>query len=134
MRGGRHVPILGALALLLCALPAGGQDKKKEKDKKKEETAAGISYSKQVYPVIKSRCQPCHYPGDKKGGLDVSTHAALLKGGKRPNNIVPGDPDKSFLMKEIIGKDPPMPKNANPLEPGQIDLIAQWIKEGARNN
>ena len=125
------VPALGALALLVCSLPAGGQDKKK---KREEPAATGISYSKQIQPVIKSRCQPCHYPADKKGGLDVSSHAALLKGGKRPNHIVPGDPDKSLMIKEIIGKDPPMPKNANPLPQEQIDLIMKWIKEGARNN
>ena len=69
-----------------------------------------------------------------KGKLDVSSYKSLMKGGKSKDFIVAGDPDKSLLIKEIIGKDPPMPKNANPLTTEQIDLIKSWIKEGAKNN
>ena len=83
---------------------------------------------------MKARCEACHYPKDKKGKLDVTSYAALLKGGKGGACIVPGDPDKSLIVKEIVGKDPPMPKNANPLTPEQIDFIVRWIKEGAKNN
>jgi hypothetical protein len=93
-----------------------------------------VSFVRQILPILKDRCDACHFPKDKKGKLDVTTYEALRKGGKTANLIVPGDPDKSFLVKEIVGTDPPMPKNANPLKPEQIDLIVRWIKEGARNN
>ena len=96
----------------------------------------GTSYAKLIAPILKDRCEPCHYTKDKKGGLDVTSFASLMKGGKSksPPIVTPGDPDKSLLIKDIVGKDPPMPKNANPLTPPQIDAITKWIKEGAKNN
>lgn len=121
---------LGIAALVLSALPAGGQENKK--DPKKSDAA--ITYGKKIAPILKDRCEPCHYPKDAKGKLDVSSYKSLMKGGKSKDFIVAGDPDKSLLIKEIIGKDPPMPKNANPLTTEQIDLIKSWIKEGAKNN
>jgi len=124
---------LAILGLLLGAATVSAQDKKKPTTPVPAPDGS-VSYSKHVYPVLNDRCQPCHYPRDKKGGLDVSTYAAFMKGGKTKNMVVPGDPDKSFVIKEIVGKDPPMPKNANPLTAPQIDLITKWIKEGARNN
>ena len=78
--------------------------------------------------------EPCHSPKDATGKLDVSSYKALLKGGKTKDFIVVGEPDKSLLVKDIIGKDPPMPKNANPLTPEQIETIRPWIKDGAKNN
>jgi uncharacterized membrane protein len=123
--------VLPALALL-CTGGEARQDKSKKKGK--EPAPAGVSYARQVYPIVKDRCQNCHYAKDKKGGLDVSTYAALMKGGKNPNNIVPGAPEKSLFVKEIVGQEPSMPKNALPLTKEQIDLIVLWIREGARNN
>ena len=121
------------LALLLGAASVSAQEKKKPAAPAPNPDGS-VSYAKQIYPILNDRCQPCHYPRDKKGGLDVSTYAAFMKGGKTKNMVVAGNPDQSFLMKEIIGKDPPMPKNANPLTTPQIELITKWIKEGARNN
>jgi hypothetical protein len=128
--GVRFVARISLPAALLLSGPLLAQDKKKP-------TAdLGTSYTKQIVPILKDRCEPCHYTKDKKGGLDVTTFAALMKGGKTKNPpiVTPGDPDKSLLLKDISGKDPPMPKNANPLTPPQIEAITKWIKEGARNN
>jgi hypothetical protein len=128
--GSGFLRVLG-LGVCLMAFPsAEAQDKKKPASP----PDLGVSYAKQVYPILNDRCQPCHYAKDKKGGLDVSTYAALIKGGKSPKCIVPGQPESSLIIKDIAGKDPPMPKNANPLTAPQIDLITRWIKEGARNN
>lgn len=120
---------LTALAVCLLAVPGTAQDKGADK-----KDLGTVSFKKQIFPILDSRCIGCHYPKDKKGGLDVSTYAAVMKGGKTANGIVPGYPEKSIFVKEIIGKDPSMPKNALPLTPLQIDLISAWIKQGARNN
>ncbi len=122
---------LAALAVCLLCAPGAAQDKGADKDKK---DPGIVSFKKQIFPILDSRCIGCHYPKDKKGGLDVSTYGAVMKGGKTANGIVPGYPEKSLFVKEIIGKEPPMPKNALPLTPLQIDLISAWIKQGARNN
>lgn len=134
----------GAAAILLVLLPCPAespaqQDKSLDsgpralaQDKGKKE--AGVSYARQIVPIMKAQCEACHYPKNKKANLDLSTHAGILKGGKSPNNVVPGDPGKSLFVKKIVGKDPEMPKNANPLTPEQVELITRWVKEGARNN
>jgi len=122
---------LVAVAFLLAAATLSAQDKKKPTTPSPD---AGVSYLKAVYPILKDRCEPCHYAKDKKGGLDVTSYAAFMKGGKTKNMVVAGDPNASFLIKEIVGSNPPMPKNANPLTAPQIELITKWIKEGARNN
>lgn len=119
----------GVGALILSALPVCGQDKKNPK-----KPDAAVTFTRSIAPILKDRCEPCHYPKDAKGKLDVSSYKSLMKGGKSKDFIVAGEPDKSLLIKEIVGKDPPMPKNANPLTPEQIELIKSWIKEGAKNN
>lgn len=121
----------GVLALFLAGATLSAQEKKKPATPAPD---LGTSYAKAIYPILKDRCEPCHYPKDKKGGLDVTTYAAVMKGGKTKNMVVPGDPNASFLIKEIAGSSPPMPKNANPLTAPQIEAITKWIKEGAKNN
>jgi len=50
---------------------------------------------------------------------------------KYPARIVPGDPDKSFLMKKLLGPSPGegvrMPMNGAPLDAATIDAIRTWI-------
>src|ERR1043166_905759 len=117
-------------SLIVATIPVDGQDKKKDSTK----ASGPISFARGVPPFLRARGEPCHYPKDAKGKLDVSSYKSLLKGGKSKDFIVAGDPDKSLLIKDIVGKDPPMPKNANPLTPEQIEIISRWIKEGAKNN
>lgn len=50
---------------------------------------------------------------------------------KYPARIVPGDPDRSFLMKKLTGPAPGegllMPMNGAPLDAQTIDAIRTWI-------
>jgi hypothetical protein len=124
-----HRAGFAVLAAFCLAVPGAAQEKKG--DKKKD---PAVSFTRQVMPILKDRCRNCHYPADKKGGLDVTSYAAVIKGGKTRDHVVPGFPEKSLLVKEISGQDPPMPKNALPLTPEQIRFIADWIQQGARNN
>jgi mono/diheme cytochrome c family protein len=41
-----------------------------------------VSYFRDVRPILRANCAGCHKPGKKKGGLDVTTYAALLRGGE----------------------------------------------------
>ncbi|HXX95111.1 MAG TPA: c-type cytochrome domain-containing protein [Planctomycetota bacterium] len=119
------VVALGLLAAGSSAAPA--QDKKKP-------DAAAASFAKDVMPILKASCIKCHDSKNKKGGLDVSTYDSLKKGGKGGAGVTPGDPDKSSVVTAISGDKPDMPKKADPLKKDQVDLIARWIKEGAKNN
>jgi hypothetical protein len=55
-------------------------------------------------------------------------------GGKAGKMVIPGEPDKSEMVRRIKGASMPrMPKNGPPwLSDAQISLIQQWIAAGAR--
>ena len=115
------------LAILVASAPAPAQDRKKA-------DAAGVSFSKDVQPILKASCLKCHDSKNKKGSLDLSTYDGIKKGGKGGAGFTAGDPDKSAIVTAISGDKPDMPKKADPLKKDQVDLIAKWIKEGAKNN
>jgi len=87
-----------------------------------------ISYTKHIAPILKKNCIRCH-SNKPKGGLRLDTLPALRRGGKNGAVVVAGNPNKSRLMNRLIAKDKSrMPKNAGPLSPDDIDLIARWIR------
>jgi hypothetical protein len=106
---------------LVAALPSGPP-------------ARAASFSKDVLPILKASCSKCHLGKDAKGGVDLSSYAAMKKGGKDGPVFVEGNPDKSTLVTSISGDKPDMPKKAAPLSKQQVAIIAAWVKEGAKNN
>jgi WD40 repeat protein/mono/diheme cytochrome c family protein len=97
-------------------------------------SAAGaepVSYHRDIAPILRANCVSCHKPGKTKGGLDLTTHAAIINGGKHEGTVVPGKPDQSALVETISGPEPEMPKEGEPLLPAEIALIRRWIEEGA---
>jgi len=70
--------------------------------------------------------------GKAKGGLDLMTRAAMLKGGDRGAAVNVDAPEKSLLLEMISYKDedhqmPPKGK----LEAADIEKITDWVKRGA---
>ena len=99
-----------------------------------------VSFSEDVQPILQIRCAVCHQPGGdglEKSGLDLTSHAGLMKGTKHGPMIVPGDPVTSNLMVLIDGKADKslqMPHGKKKLSSCDRDLIRKWIKQGAKNN
>lgn len=110
-----------------------------------------VSFANDIRPMIKRRaddpeakgCYPCHdgraasHVGLDLGGLDLSTLAKLRAGGITSGDkiIVPGKPEESVLIQKLLGTyryGTRMPKSGPPFwTPAEIDLVAQWIREGA---
>ena len=118
----------GFLALLsVCALSAFCRAE--------EPSAAGIQFfESKIRPVLVERCYKCHSAESEKlkGGLRVDTRDALLKGGTTGPAVVPGDLEKSLLVKAIRYTDDEMlmpPKGKLP--PGQVADFEAWVKMGA---
>ena len=114
---------LATLTLIVLALtsPARADEK-------------AVSFEKDVMPIFKASCISCHKADKKKGKLDMSTYADLMKGGKQGNPVKPGDPAKSLIIEMISGKEPEMPEKGDKLKPEQVELISRWVKEGAKQN
>ena len=121
--------IAAALVLGIFAAQAAPQEKKKNDGQAKD-----VSFSKDVAPILKASCGNCHDAKNKKGKLELTSYDTLKKGGKSGAGFVAGDPDKSILVKEVSGDKPEMPKKGDPIKKDQVDLIAKWIKDGAKNN
>jgi len=96
-----------------------------------------ISYYEEVLPVFQAKCHGCHQPAKAKGGYIMTSFEQLLEGGDTDVAIIPGDPEKSYLIDQIAldehGK-AEMPKKEEPLAPAEIALITRWIAEGAADD
>src|SRR5216683_3781134 len=86
-------------------------------------SAQSVSFKKQIAPIFAASCNACHSGPNPQSGLNISTFAALSKGGRRGKSIIAGDPSKSLLVQYIDGtKQPRMPIGGS-LKVAEIDLI-----------
>ena len=105
--------------------------------KPQDEAAQPEFYTAKVQPILTSNCGKCHYGDAHRGGLNMETRDALLKGGHDGPVLVPGDPAKSMLLSLISHEGPandpmPMPPPPRPkLSDADIAVVEQWIRAGA---
>jgi hypothetical protein len=117
----------GFALLLLCSFPARSQD-----------DAAGREgldfFEKRIRPVLVEKCYSCHSAKAEKikGNLVLDTREGLLKGGDTGPSILPGNPDRSLLIKALKWSEEDFkmpPKKRLP-----ADVVADfetWIRRGA---
>src|SRR6266536_3227769 len=113
------IALLAGLALLAHG-PARAADK--------------VDFAKQILPILQQNCIKCHGEEKQKGKLRLDSKEAAMKGGKDGVVIVAGDADKSEMYRRITlpkGNDDVMPNEGDPLTKEQIDLIRDWINQGA---
>jgi len=94
-----------------------------------------VDYSTQIQPIFNNKCTSCHINGGAYyGGLDLSSYDSLMAGSNNGAVVITGDHANSVLYNRITLPESDqqfMPKNGSPLSQSDIDLIAQWIDEGA---
>jgi hypothetical protein len=101
--------------------------------------AAGTEFfEKHIRPVLVERCYKCHSAKAEKlkGGLRLDTRDDLLKGGDSGPVIVPGEPEKSLLIKAVRYMDenlqmPPAKNGGGKLSHEKIEDLIAWVKMGA---
>ena len=99
-------------------------------------TAADLAFYEQtVKPILAGACFECHSHEAKKfkGGLALDSAAAIHKGGDTGPAIVPGDTEKSLLIKAVryTDADLQMPPKNKKLGSDQIAALEKWVKLGA---
>jgi hypothetical protein len=118
---------------------------------------SGLSYRNHIYPILRSKCAPCHIPGqtttrlvtksdidspstsiDFSSGLDLMTYDGSAAGGAVKwgvESIVdPENPEQSLLLNKTV---PGGVHGGGAFwDKGSADYraIRQWITEGALNN
>lgn len=93
-----------------------------------------IDYNTQVKPILNKHCLHCHGGVKQNGGFSLITRELALKtidSGKKA--IVPHRPNKSELIHRITSNAPEerMPYEAPPLNKEEIDILKNWIEQGA---
>jgi hypothetical protein len=100
--------------------------------------AEKISFNRDIRPILSENCFYCHGPDaqKQKAELRLDLRDAALKGGESGKAAIqPGKPTESEVIKHILSTDPeehmPPKKSGKTLKPEQIELLKQWIAEGA---
>ena len=100
----------------------------------------GVSYNKDVQPILAKNCSECHAAGQKgliASGLDTTSHQNLMKGGKFGPLVKPGDALSSALNMLVEGRvhsSIQMPHGREKLPAKDIEMLKVWVNEGAKNN
>lgn len=93
-----------------------------------------VDYSTQVKPIINKHCITCHGGVKAKGNFSLLFREdALAKTKSGKPAIVPGDPGSSEMIRRLTLTDPDerMPYHHEQLTKEEIDILSQWVKEGA---
>ncbi len=107
------------------------------KEKENAPIPAKIDFSRDILPVISTKCFHCHGPDEthREAKLRLDVRDEAVKDRKGSYVIKPGDLKKSELITRIVTKDeddvmPPV-KEKKPLTPREIEVFKKWIQQGA---
>lgn len=133
------------ILLSLCAAPGTAQDGKDKPVAKDSKAAAKpVDFQKQIWPILEKNCIECHsapHTGKDgklrkpKGGVILENKDGITTG-KRGKLAIAKKPDDSLIYGSISlpaddeDRMPPA-KKGPPLAKDQIELIKQWIEQGA---
>ncbi len=102
-----------------------------------------ISYNDQIQEAIfifSCSTAACH-DASSAGGLDLTSYATLILGGNSGFVIEPGAAEESPLIWSIEGRDPfgglvsiMPPTGLSTLTRSEINIIKDWIDQGAKDN
>ncbi len=92
-----------------------------------------VYFENHILPVLVSNCalSGCHDANTASDGVRLDNYTNIISTGE----VVPFDPSDSELFEVLIEDDPDkyMPPTGK-LDDATIDLIAEWISQGAKNN
>lgn len=94
-----------------------------------------IDFNTQIKPILNKHCIHCHGGVKQNGGFSMMTREKILA----PTNngkpaIIPGNPNNSEFIKRLTTEDieERMPFESPPLPASEIELLTQWVQEGAQ--
>ena len=95
-------------------------------------TPAVISFSNDILPLFQNRCRNCHGGNKIEEGLILLSYNDIMAGSDNGSVVIPGDAENSLLVEMLLKNK--MPKRGPKLTPIQVQLIVDWINQGALNN
>ncbi len=97
-------------------------------------SADAPSFETQVRPILERHCIDCHSGWFPDAGVDLTSREEILAGGPSGPLLVPGQPDKGWLMHTITQTSGRrrMPPDGPGLSVEEKDTLRRWIAGGAR--
>ena len=102
-----------------------------------DSAGSAIRYNKDVLPILSKHCFACHGPDkqQRKADLRLDTKDGLFATLDGKAVVSPGSPESSSLVERIQTHDPddlmPPPESKNPMTQDQINLLIEWVRQGA---
>jgi hypothetical protein len=94
-----------------------------------------VEFNRDIRPIFENSCIRCHGVERPKGGFELTSREAALKGGDHGADIVPGQSAQSPLIYYVarLVEDMEMPPagKGDPLTSEQVGLLRAWIDQGA---
>lgn len=91
-----------------------------------------LTFEADVLPILKAKCVRCHNPKARKADLDLTSMAALSRGGESGEVITAEDEEESTLLDMVVEGAMP-PDGEETLTDEEIALIRSWIASGAKS-
>lgn len=93
-----------------------------------------VYFQNTILPLVVSSCATagCHDQNSHKDGVVLIDYASIINTG----GIKPGDPNDSEFFETLTdkGDDLMPPPPYDPMSSTEIEMIRQWIAQGAKNN
>ena len=111
---------------------AFSEDNPKEKKKP-------VSFSKDVFPIVKKRCLPCHAEdSENPSNFFLESYTDLMNGGKHGAAVIPKKGDDSYLVQKLkpgpsFGEQMPL-MSKKKLTDEEVQVFKDWIDQGAKKN
>ena len=129
--------VLFSFIFLMAFTPQTKQEKKVVDSGRGK--AAQVSYKKDIIPMMKKYCLPCHTEDMMNPSeLYLDSYDGIMSGGKHGKALIAGKPDSSNIIKKLNLKPPfgdPMPMKRKTAFPADtLKMLKTWIEQGAKNN
>ncbi len=95
--------------------------------------AAEIDFLREVFPILETRCLPCHGADRQEGDLRLDRKDFVLQGGHSGNEILAPGAANGILQRVIaVNEAVRMPLGEPQLPDAQIAILKSWAEQGSR--
>ena len=88
-------------------------------------------FDRDIRPLLAAKCVGCHNEELRTAGLVLESRETALTGGGRGAAIVPGEPDRSLLLRAVRHEGELKMPPGGRLAEAEIQLLSDWIRGGA---
>ena len=97
-----------------------------------QSNSGAVSFANQVLPIFQTYCIECHGGQRTREGLNMTTYDLLIAGSINGTVLVPGNANDSLFIQLI--QEGEMPNRGVPPSSEELQILIDWVNQGALNN